>query len=41
MASENSADGKLKLLKPLLSKKYAETAAGKEAAKLSAELEKK
>lgn len=41
MASENSADGKLKLLKPLLSKKYAETAAGKEAAKLAADVEKK
>lgn len=39
IAAERKAEDKVKLLKPLLSKKYEETAAGKEAAKLAAELE--
>ena len=39
MASERKAEDKVKLLKPLLAKKYEETAAGKEAAKLVQELE--
>ncbi len=39
MAGERKSGDKLKCLKPLLSKKYAETLAGKEAAKLAADLE--
>jgi hypothetical protein len=40
MAGEKDPEDKLKCLKPLLAKKYADTAAGKEAAKLAEELEK-
>lgn len=39
IAGERKAEDKVKLLKPLLSKKYEETAAGKEAAKLAGEFE--
>jgi hypothetical protein len=39
MALEKDPEDKLKVLKPVLSKKYEETEAGKEAAKLAAELE--
>ena len=41
MASERKPKDQLKCLKPLLGKKYRETAAGKVAAKLAEELEKK
>jgi hypothetical protein len=40
IANERKAEDKLKCLKPLLAKKYEETAAGKEAAKMAEELEK-
>lgn len=40
MAGERKAEDKIKCLKPLLSKKYEETVAGKEAAKMAEELEK-
>jgi hypothetical protein len=40
MAEERDAEDKLKCLKPLLSRKYEETLAGKEAAEMAAELEK-
>ncbi len=40
MADERKPEDKLKCLKPLLSKKYADTAAGKEAAAMAEELEK-
>ena len=39
MAGERKAEDKLKCLKPLLSKKYAETLAGREAAELAEKLE--
>ena len=41
MDAERKPEDKLKCLKPLLAKKYADTMAGKEAAKLAEELEKK
>ncbi len=41
MREERKAEDKLKCLKPMLSKKYAETAAGKEAAKIAEDLESK
>lgn len=41
MAKERKAEDKLKCLKPVLSKKYADTSAGKEAAELAEVLEKK
>lgn len=40
IANERKAEDKVKCLKPLLSKKYENTAAGKEAAKMADELEK-
>jgi len=41
MAGERKAEDKLKCLKPLLAKKYEETLAGKQAAAMAADLEKK
>jgi osmotically-inducible protein OsmY len=41
MAGERDAEDKLKCLKPLLSRKYEDTMAGKEAAELAKELEEK
>ena len=40
IANERKAEDKIKCLKPLLAKKYEETVAGKEAAKMAEELEK-
>ena len=40
MAEERKPEDKLKLLKPLLSKKYAETLAGREAAKIAEDLDR-
>ena len=41
MRGERKAEDQLALLKPMLSKKYADTLAGKQAAEMAAELEKK
>ena len=41
MAGERKAEDKLKCLKPILSKKYVDTLAGREAAKLAEDLESK